>query len=166
MIADLYPGLVLSAPTQLLRLEDTSTRIRQFHLYWLSKCQGDRLPRREDIDPADIKSLLPSLIVVRLEAEPFRVFYRLYGTQVAAIDDDLTGRYLDELPEGDPPWKETAMVAYSWVGEHRRPIFGRSHQVTSAYGNTRQYFFGVWPLSQTGEVVDQCMAMEDFINLK
>ena len=36
-----------------------SASIQKFHLYWKSIRQGDRLPSRADIEPADIKGVLP-----------------------------------------------------------------------------------------------------------
>ena len=57
------------------------------------------MPKRRDVDPVEMRpDLLPYLILVQIEGEPFRVFYRLVGTNaVELFGCDVTGCYLDQL---------------------------------------------------------------------
>ena len=75
-----------------------SGMVSALYSYWLKR-RGDRLmPRRADIEPGDIKPLLPNLFLSEFETEPFRVRYRLIGTEIVNhARYDFTGRYLDEL---------------------------------------------------------------------
>ena len=50
--------------------------IEALHRYWNSRA-GGLVPQRNDIEPADIKPLLPFLYIVRYERDPFRVRYIL-----------------------------------------------------------------------------------------
>jgi hypothetical protein len=74
-----------------------TTEIRRLleHWYYL---KGDRpLPRRSDLDPADIAYCLGNVALVEIE-QPFRPRYRLVGTNlVRLLGEDPTGRYIDEM---------------------------------------------------------------------
>src|SRR5688572_17351388 len=61
--------------------EVTSACIARFDAYWQSKKQAGRLPARADIDPADLKSVLPNIILLNVGYDPFRVSVRLRGTR-------------------------------------------------------------------------------------
>ncbi len=72
--------------------------IRTVYDYWLEKRQGVMVPRKRDIDPAELPPhLLPWLFIYRREqAERYRCI--LSGTGIALIDgQDATNRYLHEL---------------------------------------------------------------------
>src|SRR5512134_2408129 len=61
-------------------------RIDRLKAYWEER-RGSRLvPLRQDIDPTDLKDLLPYIIIGELQRNPFRVRYRLGG---AAVNDAL-----------------------------------------------------------------------------
>ena len=72
--------------------------ILQLHDYW-TLCRGKRaMPRRADIDPAEIPHLLPNVFLVDIERAPFRVRYRVVGTNAVELQGrDFTGQYLDEM---------------------------------------------------------------------
>lgn len=54
---------------------------RRFMDYWLGKLEGERMPRKGEIDPTEIPRLLPDLVVYeRLASDNFRI--RLAGTAV------------------------------------------------------------------------------------
>lgn len=137
--------------------------VRELYQYWDSK-RGDRtMPARRDIDPAELKHLLPYLLIVDLEAEPFRVRYRLLGTKVVAESgNDFTGRYLDEMLAGDT--EDEWETCYRLVWRDKRPIFGAA-TVPMLGGDPFDYEFGICPLGADGETVTQCVAIEDYRQL-
>lgn len=49
--------------------------------YWRSKCASDTVPSRSDIDPSDIRALLPDLMIAELLPDD-SVHFRLAGTRV------------------------------------------------------------------------------------
>ena len=73
-------------------------RIDRLKAYWEER-RGNRLvPLRRDIDPVDLKDLLPYIIIAELQRNPFRVRYRLGGAAVNdALGYNIAGRYLDEM---------------------------------------------------------------------
>ena len=67
--------------------ECTSSRVRDLYDYW-TKLRGDRLmPRRQDIDPVDIWSLLPYLHLSEWHTNPDGVYFRIAGTELVATAD-------------------------------------------------------------------------------
>ena len=142
-------------------IEDVpSTRARRMHQYWLEK-KGDRLmPARADIEPVEIKDLLPNVILTRLEYEPFRVLYKLIGTRaVENAGMDYSGRYLDEIDfvsEFGTDWP----AIYLSIAEHKMPVFGLC-QIRFTDGVVKPYVCALFPLSSDGARVDQVLAIED-----
>ena len=133
--------------------------IKQLHDYWLQR-RGDRaLPRRADIDPLDIPHLLPKVLLVDIERDPFRVRYRVVGTDAAEWQGrDFTGNYVDEVRFTKP---DEILALYRRAAEEKTPTF-RSDTWPKPNGVTRAVETAILPLSDDGEHVTQCLAIEDF----
>lgn len=76
----------------------TSGRIRELASYWEAKRAGRAMPVKREIDPAEIKSLLPYLMIAELHrGDTLRIRYRLVGTEAARYaEEDYTNLWLDE----------------------------------------------------------------------
>ena len=138
----------------------TAPMVKQLHDYWLSKRGAAALPDRNLIDPAEIKSLLPNILIAEPSHPPFRVRYRLIGSRVVAASGlDLTGRYLDEMvaADDDGRWQEY----YHQVWSERIPVYGDA-VVPTLHGDQFRYEFGIFPLSKGGDSVEQFIAIEDY----
>src|SRR3546814_20855650 len=58
--------------------------------YWKQK-RGDRpMPAESDLDPAEIRKILPHVILLAVRQEPLDFHYRLIGTK---MDEHMIGRY-------------------------------------------------------------------------
>jgi hypothetical protein len=134
--------------------------VRELHDYWQSKRRGRDVPDRSDIDPAEIKSLLPNILLSEWSEPPFRVRYRLVGSRAVQLTGfDFTGRYLDELLSTDSEnrWQED----YREARDHRVPILG-AVEVPTLQGDRFRYEFGIFPLTLGGREVRQFIAIEDY----
>lgn len=144
--------------------EVASSAILQLHVYWL-RLHGDRrLPAKRDIDPAAIKNLLPYLIIAEIHRDPFRVRYRLVGTEAAVFAGaDYTGRWLHETGWGDAI--EAIAANFQRVADSARPLFGidRLLWVDDKWKN---YEWAMLPLSDSGADVTHCLVIEDFRHLE
>jgi hypothetical protein len=93
-------------PDYVLPNEPSAEPLRRLLQYWRSKCVGDRLPGRPDIDPVALAHLLPNLFIMDVHAdeEPNRRFrFRLFGTELVRIHGrDLTGRTFHDALEPEP----------------------------------------------------------------
>lgn len=139
-----------------------SEMVRSLHRWWISRSAHD-IPDRSDLDPFDIRQLLPNLFIADVEHEPFRIRYRLVGTRaIEATGMDITGRYLDELlpADGSEPWMDYYNQAY----RTRSPVFGASNAPTTS-GVRFTYEFGLFPLRQGGSSVAQFVSIEDYFDL-
>ncbi len=132
--------------------------ITELHEYWLSRRRGRVMPRRADIDPAEIAPMLPHIALVDIEYEPFRVRYRVVGTKmVEYVGHDFTGLYLDEVRFAKP---DEVLALYRRATEQRAPTF-RSTTWRSPDGGVWALENAILPLSEDGLVVTQCLAIEE-----
>lgn len=142
--------------------EVRSDVVRFLLRWWLGKCGAD-IPDRRDLDPADMKPLLPNILLSDVEHDPFRIRYRLVGTRAReATGFNIVGRYLDELLPTDPdePWMDDYALAY----RTRRPVLGIS-SVKTTTGGVFTYEFGLFPLRKGGTAIAQFVAVEDYGDL-
>ena len=84
--------------------------LRRIADYWLSRCNGRRMPGRIDIDPIDISWALSRIFLVDYDRETEKYSYRVAGGEVEEIFSQFTKRLsmrdvsLDEMlpPESAP----------------------------------------------------------------
>jgi hypothetical protein len=142
-------------------VEELSSSIgTELYAYWERKRGLRRMPSRADIDPVDLKRILPSILLAKIDRESRRVRYTLVGTRcVAYAGMDYTGHYLDEIDftcDFDTDWHET----YRLLVREKRPIFGI---VKTFLKDNRVCELAevLLPLSDDGETVTHCIAIED-----
>jgi len=99
--------------------------------YWERKRRARPVPARRDIDATEIApALLPYLQLTERDPAGGRIRYRLVGTGiVAAYGADLTGKYVDEVYDGERLRRITAV--YRTACENRRPVLAVNHYHTS-----------------------------------
>lgn len=138
-----------------------SARVGELCAYWTAK-RGERaMASRADIDPTEIRHLLPSLIIADLSPDPLRVTYRLAGTQICeTFGFNLAGRCLHELDVigGLAFWE----AQYGRMMASKKPVFGST---VGTVGRV-EYFRSDWallPLSLDGIVANQVLEIEDWI---
>jgi hypothetical protein len=133
----------------------------RFLQYWLGLAAGET-PDSSLFDPVPVLDLLPHLIFVEFEDNPFRVRFRHSGTKyedIACVD--ITDRYLDEFG-GDltQPAIDTMTEHYRDCRQFGRPSFG-SFRWPDEHGRMMPVEFALFPLAVHG-VVRQCIALEDY----
>src|SRR5260370_30317452 len=127
--------------------------------YWQAKCGARAMPRRRDIDPADIYRLLPNLQITEL-VDGGRIRYRLAGTAIVqAYGAELTGKYFDEV------FTEERLcfvkANYHIVCREKRPLLVCNRYLSARDAPlicTRM----VMPLSEDGINVNQCLTAMSF----
>jgi hypothetical protein len=153
--------LLLNAAKSTSTWRVQSPRVGELSSYWEGKRGHRAMPCRSDIDPAEIKHLLPSLLIGDLLQDPLRVRYRLAGTHICeAFGFNVTGRWLHDLDvAGDLAFWE---AQYGRMMATRAPVFGST---VGSVGNV-EYFRSDWvllPLSHDGVVPHQSLEMEDWV---
>ncbi|WP_156092670.1 PAS domain-containing protein [Rhodovibrio salinarum] len=133
---------------------------RQLYDYWRSKRQGDRLPSRADINPADLRFLLPrlALIDVLREHDNLTFRHRLTGTEIVARSGrDPTGKRFEELYRGE--YLQTALATYREVVETGRPNTSDRVYPLLPGRDYMRYDRLLLPLAADGVTVDMVMTL-------
>jgi hypothetical protein len=138
-----------------------SPRIRALYDYWKSKCNDVVPPPRSAIEPAEIRPLLPYLMLTELseptEGEPLRIAYRLVGTQVVRWHgEDFTGRDHDTVKSLAGSGMEEP---YRQASATKAPVFGRT-AIDAGDQSWITFEYAVFPLSDNGKTVNKCLAIE------
>jgi len=134
---------------------------RQLFDYWRSKCGGRRMASRADIEPAEIKRLLPYISLIDRVGDGTRFRVRLAGTQLREFfGREITGAYLDDLDlEGRPNY---------WRAANDRLAQGMPAQgilpVSRPRGEFITRFWLRLPLSNDGEHVNMILGHDAFIS--
>ncbi len=138
-----------------------SPSVKELYTYWRSKQRGRPMPAPSDIDPAEIRPLLPSLFIAEYVGAPVRVRYRLVGTQQVYYNGlDFTGLYLDEIDWGIE--NEFVTLVHQTLLRTAAPVIGRYQWGfrDSVLGFAE---FGAFPLSEDGTTVARCVGIDDFV---
>lgn len=129
--------------------------------YWQSKCGDRKMPRRADIDPAEIPPrLLPCVSIVDVVPDARRYVYRLVGTaDVQVRGNDPTGKSVTEGFFG--PDAEDALRCYDTVVETGEPLLDPvPFTATNGRYATEETIF--LPLSEDGIHVDKILVFFAF----
>jgi len=127
--------------------------LKNTYRYWLDIKGQRRMPSRADLKPAEIMPLLPYISLVNVEHDSGRYKIRLVGTEtVKAMGVDLTGRYLDELPDIEKFLRDR----YDWMVREKRPYLYEDRLNWAGKNYYNFHSLGL-PLSRNDEDVDILM---------
>jgi hypothetical protein len=149
-----------------LDLDSATPRLRLAFEYWAAKCGGRPMPSRADLEPAEIKSLLPYVILMDVLRNarpdwPLDFRYRLIGTVTdAMMNARYTWKCMSELPHQQPDsriWQNLAHVTTT----------GQPHISRVPYVGPHKDFMSVvdlvMPLSADGASVNMLFCIVDFV---
>jgi hypothetical protein len=122
--------------------------------YWEGKRHGRSMPRRADIDPAELVGLLPNITLVDVVDDDRRFVYRLVGTgEVQVRGNDPTGKSVREGYFASSP--ENAEEKYQTVCTSRAPFYEEDDfQVVDRYVSESNLFL---PLSEDDKTVNKIL---------
>ena len=130
-----------------------SYELNRLYEYWHSIRRSRPMPSRDDLEPSDIKDILPSLFMVDVDKGPVRFRYRLIGTYVAELTGrDMTGQPIDETTYGETAGFVASL--FERAVQRRAPMLvrGNAKWLSSSSWKTMAVLFV--PLSHDGETVD------------
>ena len=131
--------------------------LRALYGYWNAKRGSRLMPTRGDIDPVDLKSLLPLMILIDVVPDLRRYVYRLVGThEVEMRGGDPTGKAVDEAYYGESA--ESTMSYLDRVVHTQQPVLYRGiYQPLSTRTQREDVLF--LPLSRDGQSVTMIMIL-------
>lgn len=122
--------------------------------HWRQLRGSQKAPLRAQLDPAEIGYELSKLALTEIAHEPFRVRYRVVGSNLTELyGGPMVGRYVGELY--GPRIRDDATAAYRQVVEtaERQYKRRRFRLFSIAFGYDRL----ILPLSRTGERIDMAL---------
>jgi len=146
-------GALAGAPPDLLDM----------YAYWQRKRGGRPMPARADIEPAEIKRLLPGMLLVDVRPAPDGTqdfVYRLVGTrEVDMRGNDPTGKRVVEAYYGKSA--DDVTDCYRRVAESRRPFLDDDcyHLPGQEWSPSASIYL---PLSADGSRVDMVLVYSSF----
>ncbi len=144
--------------------EIASPMVHAMFAYWQRK-RGERMaPQPRDIEPGEIKRLLPYLCISDVLLDPLDLRFRLVGTSIVdAVGYDFTGKRFSEMTvtTGSERW----LAHYSRVVDRRAPHYGR-YRGELGPDSLRFVDHGAFPLSHGGDKVDRIIEIEDWSGIR
>jgi hypothetical protein len=142
--------------------ECRSVRAHALRSYW-SSIRGEReMPRRSDINPVRLMSLLPYVHISEWHRDKGDVKFRAAGTELITVSrQEYRGRWLSSMTV-KPTHHEQIIALYTQTADARKPIFGRTYSSNVRHGVS--YFeWLLCPLSEDGETVTHFLGLEDYL---
>jgi len=145
-------------------LDLTQPQTTAVHAYWLAKRAGRSMPGPRDINPAEIKPLLPYISMSEvLPGPPVDYLYRIDGEAVrSAVGFVRTGHRLSEF-------KDRLGPAHDWLAEcygalRANPVPRCARMVLSHLGRSFYVLELVYlPLSEDGTTVQRILQALSFV---
>ena len=130
--------------------------LREALAYWRRKRGARQMPRRRDIDGAELPFwLLPHVQLLDVVEDGRRFRHRLVGTAiVGAFGAEPTGKYVDEVLSGTA--LDFANTAYRAVCDNRKAVFARSAHDT-VKGSPLIAHRVLMPLAEDGEAANMIL---------
>ncbi|GAB2175666.1 PAS domain-containing protein [Dongia sp. agr-C8] len=154
-----YPRIV-----GLAFLERCHPRTAGFFRYWQSKRRSHLFPARVDLDPIEMKTWLPGLVLVDVmpmpdQRPPYRLTYRLIGTGATSLrGHEGRGKRVEEAFFGNS--LAEIMENYRLVIEERQVVYD-GDRTLSANGARLEAETLLLPLASDGTTVDMVVCYQE-----
>ena len=155
---------MLNNATAFRPLEDFTAlppKLAALHAWWRAKTgTADALPSRADVNPAELRHLLPHIALVDILRDPLDWRYRLVGTRmVDVMGGERTGKRMRELLS--PPAIEGSVMLMTRLLETRAPLAfsGTLYWLEKEYVGFHAL---VLPLSNEGMEIDMALMGLEF----
>ena len=135
----------------------------ELYSHWASLRKGSRLPGRQDIDPSDLKRLLPTVSLIDVQRDPLDFRIRLAGTGLYSVyGREITGRALTEVYNSAAAeyWRDELAK----VVEERRPSVG-VHNLAWRGASHLSILWLRLPLASNGRDVDMLLGYDAVVGV-
>jgi CheY-like chemotaxis protein len=140
---------------------DRNPVLRRSYEYWLEKAAGRRAPDRRDLDPVEVKDILPHLSIIEIFAEDgdHHHRYRLVGTRVVeALGYNPTNQIVEEF--ADDGQAKFLRGLFIEVAATARPLYAASSFRASNGGLSTERI--LLPFTQGGPEIAQIVIVQTF----
>ena len=145
------------APWSTDQLAGCHSTLLTLYEYWDAKRGVRLMPARTDLDPVDLKPVLPKLILIDVVPDARRYVYRLVGTQeVEMRGADPTGKPVAEAYYAESAG-DTARYLDHVAGTRQPHLYRGTYQPLRTRTQHEDVLF--LPLAQDGETVNMIMIL-------
>ena len=138
-------------------LADCHSSLRDLYDYWNRRRGTRQMPARGDLDPIDLKAVLPLLMLVDVVSDERRYVYRLVGTrEVEMRGTDPTGKAVKDAFYAESA-EESAWYLDQVVRTREPVLYRGTYQPLSTRTQREDVLF--LPLSQDGKTVNMVMIL-------
>jgi len=131
--------------------------LQRLYDYWAAQRRHRSMPARSDIDPVDLKTILPMLILIDVVPDPRRYVYRLVGThEVEMRGGDPTGKPVEEAYYGESA-EDTTYYLDRVVRTSQPVLYRGTYQPLSTRTQREDVLF--LPLSKDGQAVNMILVL-------
>ncbi|MCZ4281761.1 PAS domain-containing protein [Kiloniella laminariae] len=136
----------------------------EMYQYWDAK-RGDRLmPARADLDPADLRNLLPNILIHEVQLEPLDFRYRLIGSEIVRhLTENPTGRWMSSIPHQKKPSRLWSYLEKAVT--EKAPVIANPPYI-GRYKAHKSIEDVILPLSIDGVKVNMLFICVDFLSNK
>jgi len=116
---DLQPGQSATTPRFRPLSDISSEKLHRIHAYWTGLCDGDRLPRREQLEIDRLGYILPTLNLVDVQHDPLDFRFRVHSVKGSDyVNANLTGKSVRDYP--DPQYAAFVWAVFQAVMDSRQ----------------------------------------------
>lgn len=134
---NIFRSIGSDSPTIRLNLSGDdieSVRLKSLFEYWKRLPRGQRLPLTQAIDAVEIGPALGIVMLLETTDDPYEFFYRLYGTEIAAVSGlELTGKTTAGIPS--PEMRAYFQMTYAAAVQSGAPLLCH-HRPPPVFGMT------------------------------
>src|SRR5262245_4119938 len=127
--------------------------------YWCAKRKGRAMPSRPDIDPLELRRLLPNIYLIDVVKTSLYRYWIIGTTNSHRLRRNATGSFADKAIFGEHAHLIVEM--YDHVVESRSPIINRARSFWTEV-DWLNYTSVIMPLSPDGENVTMLLGVMDF----
>ena len=129
--------------------------------YWQQKCGDHSMPRWRDIDPSEIKSLLPNIVVIHVSHDPLDFMERITGDVI------LSHSSLNSMGKSWREYEGRGPESKIWKSMEDVVTCKQASFQSIPYVGPQKYFIGIetviCPVSEDENRVDRIIAFVDYI---
>ncbi|MDF1792642.1 MAG: PAS domain-containing protein [Thalassobaculaceae bacterium] len=132
--------------------------VAAFASLWLEKCQGARLPARDDFPVEDLHRWFGHVLIMDVGADAQDFRYRMIGTEITAFRDrDYTRKWISECSFGES--RESMIATFRNPIIQRRPVFRSGWVQWPVDGSWRSFDSVHCPLATDGRTADMTIGV-------
>lgn len=161
-IAEIEAHLADEGVTTLLDPAPVSPHLQKLLSHWMRWCANRPLPSRQDVNPGEIRDILPALMLLEVIDGGRDYQVRIAGSGLVKVTGiEPTGKLLSQLPDAPVIGRAWCMLGMTRKA-HRPVLFHSKNSVISAYTFAEVETL-ILPFARDASVIDHFLIGGDIL---